>query len=364
MNGNHQQILPNNSVLKTCAGLSFMIKRLMSGLLITPVLAFGYPPPLHQSSGGTASLYIENDTFGGEDRDYSNGTRLSWISDPLSISYFDSLANMTGILTWSELENSSEVRYRYGLSVTQLIFTPADFRAYDQPEGERRYAGWLAMGFSLHAQVENVLNSMEFTLGTIGPNSFAKDAQDAIHEMRNTYKFNGWNEQIPNEITADVSFIQKRRMDINSMDCRSFSMDGILEWGQRLGTFRTATHLGAMLRGGFHLAPDFSDLRLSETAYAHRNARVDGSTSSDWSAYFLGGTVIRGVAHDATLDGPLFRDFETGNTREPFVAEAFFGIGLAYRGMELSYVHTWRSKEYEEQDGISEFGSVGLRFRF
>lgn len=338
---------------------------LSSILIIIPTAALAETiPSLPEPGGGTASIYLENDLFGGEDRDYTNGVRLSWVSHPLDITNCSSLANVVSILAWPGLRNTDEVQYNYGFSLTQFMFTPENFRAYEQPQGERRYAGWLGLGFSLHAQGEDVLNSFEFTLGTVGPNAFAKESQDAIHEVRNIEKFNGWDEQIPNEITADMSFTQKRRVDFDSIDHWDFGMDGSLEWAVRLGTYRTTAHLGAIMRGGFHLVPDFSDLRISEAAPAHRSAPADGAKSSDWSAYFLGGATIKGVAHDATLDGPLFRGFETGNTREPFVAEAFLGVGLAYRGMELSYVHTWRSKEYEEQDGISEFGSVGLRFRF
>jgi hypothetical protein len=65
------------------------------------------------------------------------------------------------------------------------------------------------------------------------------------------------------------------------------------------------------------------------------------------------------------LDGPLFHDFDTGSTREPFVAEVFCGAGIRYMRAELSYVHTWRTQEYEQQrDGVADFGSVALRWRF
>lgn len=141
-------------------------------------------------------------------------------------------------------------------------------------------------------------------------------------------------------------------------------MDGIVEWGARLGTFRTAAHLGASFRGGYNLSPDFSDLRLSETAYFHPALCEGHFMAPEYSSYFIGGATVRGIAHDATLDGPMFRDFNTGNTRVPVVAEVFVGVGLSFREIELSYLHTWRTDEYKEQGGISEFGSILLRFRF
>lgn len=314
-----------------------------------------------QSDRGTLSIYVDNDLYVGKDRDYTNGARLSWISDARDTT---DIGDVDGLLSWVRLGITGNVHYHYGFSLTQLIYKPEDFLSFDQPHGERRYAGWLALGFSLHAQNEHALNSMEFTLGTTGPNAFAKETQNAIHELRDVEKFNGWDNQIPNEITVDLSFIQKHRVEFDFMEQGSFDMDGIGEWGARLGTFRTSAHLGTTLRAGFHLTSDFSDLRLSENAFSHSNINLADAKSSRWSAYLLGGALARGIAHDATLDGPLFRDFETGNTREPWVAEAFLGLSLVYRGVEFSYVHTWRSKEYKEQDGISEFGSVGFRSHF
>jgi hypothetical protein len=64
------------------------------------------------------------------------------------------------------------------------------------------------------------------------------------------------------------------------------------------------------------------------------------------------------------LDGPVFRDFETGNKREPLVGEIFCGVGVRYRRMELSYVHTWRSEEYRDQAEPGDFGTVALRVKF
>ena len=59
---------------------------------------------------------------------------------------------------------------------------------------------------------------------------------------------------------------------------------------------------------------------------------------------------------------PLFSDFDTGNEREPWVGELYAGFGVQYDNFEFSYVQTYRTKEYEEQDDGSNFGSVALRW--
>jgi lipid A 3-O-deacylase len=325
---------------------------------------------------GYLTFYLDNDLFANTDRDYTNGARLSWISENRQIQDLGSVQRMLRRLSGDEdsfrifqkvtgFDDPSKVFYNYGFSLTQLMYTPERAAPYLQPPGERRYAGWSALGFSLHAKDDEVLNSVELLLGTTGPNALAENTQDFVHSVRGIDKFNGWDYQIPNEITADLSFVQKRRSDLLTDDQGLIHMDGLLEWGGRLGSFRTAAQAGGFFRAGYHLPPDFSDPRLSETAYSNLYFDGDDLYPGKWSIYVVFGGTARAVAYDATLDGPMFHDFETGVTRKPFVAEVFCGGGIRYREVELSYVHTWRTQEYEQQrDGVADFGSVAVRVRF
>lgn len=323
---------------------------------------------------GSLTFYLDNDLFGNRDQDYTNGARVSWISGNRNLSDIgaiqralrpftgdvDSLYAFQFITGFDEPE---KVQYNYGFSLTQLMYTPEDFASKVQPEGERRYAGWTALGFSLHTKDDDCLNSVEFMLGVTGKNSYAQEAQDFIHDILDVEQFLGWDEQIPTEVTVDLSFVQKRRYSLGNFT-QSISVDGYGEWGTRLGTFRTTAHIGGMMRVGFHLPTDFSDPRLSETAYVNKYYAEHEVETSNWSLFFMSGFKATGIAHDATLDGPLFHDFTTGNTREPFVGEVYAGIGWRIRSVELIYAHTWRTEEYKEQKSASNFGTISVRFQF
>jgi len=328
---------------------------------------------------GYLTFYLDNDLFAGTDRNYTNGARLSWISEgePLFnfapakgtlerlISEPGGLARLN-LLAGFDPENVREGRlqFNYGLSLTQLMFTPEDFEPPIQPLGERRYAGWLALGFSVHARDERAINSAEIILGTTGPWSLAKEAQDLVHDIRDIERFEGWGDQIPNEITLDFSFLQKRRAAFLPDGPRGLRADGLFEWGTRLGSFRTAARLGGFFRLGFNLPADFSDPRLSALAYSHRYFERENGRGRDWSAYLLFGLSGNAILHDATLDGPLFRSFDTGNTREPWVGELFAGFGVRWQVVEFSYVHTWRSREFKEKaSGGFDFGSLAVRLQ-
>lgn len=328
---------------------------------------------------GYLTFYLDNDLFAGTDRNYTNGIRLSWISESEPLFNFAPARGMLedlisepgglarfGLLSGFNPDNVQEGKLdiNYGLSLTQLMFTPETLDSPTQPVGERRYAGWLGLGFSVHARDEKAINSAEIILGTTGHWSLADEAQDLIHDIRDFERFEGWQDQIPNEITLDFSFQQKRRARFLPDGPRGLRADGLFEWGTRLGTFRTSARVGGFFRVGFNLPADFSDPRLSALAYSHRYFEDGENGGRDWSAYVLFGLTGNAILHDTTLDGPVFRSFETGNTRETWVGELFAGFGLRWRVIEFSYVHTWRSREFEEKaSGGFDFGSLAIRLR-
>ena len=69
------------------------------------------------------------------------------------------------------------------------------------------------------------------------------------------------------------------------------------------------------------------------------------------------------IAHNITLDGPVFRSFSTGTNSRPAVAEVYAGFGLRYREVNFSYVHTYRTKEFDGQNSAQSFGSLTLGVR-
>jgi len=362
----------DNDVIKMAAG------QLARKSCLVLILCFGTLGSAQEDAGGYLTSYLDNDLFGGADRDYTNGVRLSWISEGEPLfnlmpvrKQLEKLAGADGDYRLvravsgfdkDHIEDQS-LELNYGLSLTQLMFTPNDFSSPTQPPGERRYAGWLGLGFSVHALDDRAVNSVELIFGTTGPRSHAKETQNFVHDLRNIDRFRGWRDQIPNEFTVDLSFAQKRRIRFLDRRAEGFSVDGFTEWTARLGTFRTLAQVGGFFRAGFNLPADFSDPRITATAYSHKFFGDAVESSRPWSAYALFGLGLTGIAYDATLDGPLFSNFDTGNEREPWVTDLFAGFGLRWKSIEFSYVHTWRSDTYVNQRYNPNFGSVALRLR-
>jgi lipid A 3-O-deacylase len=97
--------------------------------------------------------------------------------------------------------------------------------------------------------------------------------------------------------------------------------------------------------------------------YSHRPFKTDRRESGRWSLYGLLGLRGSAVAYDITLDGPVFSNFDTGVTREPFVGELFAGLGVRYRNLDITYVQTYRSHRFKEQNKAGSFGSIVVSYR-
>ncbi len=330
---------------------------------------------LPDTGDANLTFYLDNDLFADTDENYTNGLRLSWISGSRDPEQFGPLqrllrklsgdAESRGLFrTLSGFSDPGDVEYNYGFSLTQFMFTPQDPKAPAAPPGQRPYAGWLGLDLSLHTKDAHALNSVGVALGITGRNSYAEEAQDFVHDIRGLEKFQGWDSQVPTELTLNLYYTQKRRLILLDPERGSFGIDGFGEWRIALGNFLTAANVGALVRFGWNLPENFSDPRLSVTAYSHEPFRTDRHQRSDWSFYGMTGTLGAAVAHNITIDGPVFTDFDTGTSSEPFVGELYAGFGIRYRRVNFSYVHTFRSREFSGQRNSQSFGSLTLSYQF
>lgn len=324
----------------------------------------------YSEDGGTLTFHLDNDLFADTDQDYTNGARLSYITGERHPDSFNDMekwlesvqSKAPEIITGFNAPDSPV--YNYGISVTQLMYTPIDFEPAVPPLGQHPYVGWLGLGFSLHAKDANAINSIELSMGTTGKNAVAETTQDFVHDLQGFYKFNGWDSQMPTEITLNLYFTQKRRLFSDKPTDALFGVDGFNEWEVALGNFRTSASIGFVSRAGFNLPDDFSDPRLGPTSYSHDIFHTGKTNTSQWSCYAMIGARGSGILHDISKDGPLTRDFDMGIEKEAFVGETYLGAAFRFQQWELSYVHTFRSREFEEQPNGPQFGSLALRKQF
>lgn len=332
----------------------------------------GPPPPPETDAAlapdvndGYLTFYLDNDLFGGTDENYTNGARLSWISKARHIDQSSRVYRFLNRLTDASRLRKRDVDWvnNLGISLTQLMFTPEDIAARELLEGQRPYAGWLGVGFSLHAKTDTDLHTMELSLGVVGPASGAENTQDFIHDLRDIDKAQGWDHQLENEFTVNLHY----RRAIKAFEWSAFNdqleMQGIAQFGADLGNAWIIARAGGTVRIGYNLPADFSDPKLSATAYTHQLFAEREERARSFSAYLIFAAEGRAVGRDIFLDGNTFADSHSVDKR-PFVADLTAGVGLRYKRLRLTYAHTYRTEEFRGQDGGQVFGSLALGLEF
>jgi hypothetical protein len=326
--------------------------------------------------GWQAISQWDNDLLTGTDDGYTNGARFAYTRDlPTDSRAHDFLQKMLlrlsgagrdGVIDQIRFPDKSASRFRYGIGITQLMFTPATPETLQPAEGERPYAGWLGIEISLQASGGDSASTATLAVGTTGRHSFAGEIQEWVHQnISDSPIFQGWESQAPGELTLNLHLDHKRR--IRSLDQTKdwpIQTDGFFEWGGALGNFRTDAYFGTFLRAGHNLPTSYTSPRVqlgsfTETLFNNNDLH---KTSSD-PLSFYGFASLRGYAvlHDISLDGPLARSWDESVDSETWVGELSFGLAARWEMLELSLSHTVRTDEFDKQTNRSRYGSVMLR---
>jgi len=313
---------------------------------------------------GHFTIYFENDLFGGGDQDYTNGTRLSWLSETLPDG---SLPEVSRLLRDTfDFDPSDDLRLNYGFSLQQLMFTPGDLSASGLIAYDRPYAGWTAVGASLHAKTLNTVRSLELSVGVVGESSYAEDIQDWVHDWREIPKARGWENQLHDELAINLFFTGQHRFRTDRFAIPGIEWDFIPRHGVAVGNVLTAADLGVVLRAGYNLPENFGNQKLGPTAYNQeiyyddRGRRIRRGNFSFYA--FLGGNA-QAKAWDIFLDGNTFDDSHRVD-KKYLVGEFEAGIGMRFWDCHLTYTHTWRTEEFENQEDPPQFGSLAITIPF
>ena len=210
----------------------------------------------------TLNLYFENDLFSESDQNYTNGIRLSWISPDLS-SYEDDpripkwmREINSGLHFFHQLKDRQKLSKNLVFSVGQLIYTPTTIDATELLVDERPYAGFLYSEMAYQIRGEGQLDTVGVLLGIVGPGALGKQTQDLIHDLRGFDKFEGWDNQLENELGLQMFYEHKQRV-FREIVATNASHDLIVHGGVSLGNVGTYLDLGGEYRIGWQLPDDF-----------------------------------------------------------------------------------------------------------
>jgi len=335
-------------------------------MLILPCLAFAEDNTARHMR--TMTLYMENDLFYKTDRQYTHGTKLSWISPDLSDYRDDPLVPAWSYPLIERLPFINESGYQRSISFSlgQSMYTPEEIERSDLIKDDRPYAGmaYLAVGF--HSKNDRQMDTLEFDAGIVGRHSYAEDWQTAIHEWVDATEPKGWAHQLHDEPILNVFFERKWRL-FQRKYSRGFGSDCIPHIGCGIGNALTCANAGGEVRFGWNLPNDFGTYIIRPGSDS--NAPVDNTDPRLYNLFRRAGVhlffAVDGtvVAHNILLDGNTFRDSHSVDKKH-FVACFVGGIGFIVNRFKITYSHVYQTKEFKTQAKEQQYGAISLSCTF
>ncbi len=314
------------------------------------------------------SFYLENDLVTGTDREYTNGIKLTWISQDLTKYRED-----PRIPEWSyplieqlPFVNEPGFQRAVALSVGQSMFTPGDITASNLIKEDRPYAGITYLGLALHCKSPRRMDILEIDLGLVGPHSYAEECQKIIHRWVGSPRPNGWYNQLKDEPILVVYYERKWKLTWEVPE-GGFEYDIIPHIGGAVGNAYTGMNTGGQIRLGWNLPRDFGTSIIGPGS--DTNAPINDSDPRFFSTarrlglhcFLLVDT--HAVLRDISLDGNTFRDSHSVEKR-PFGAHLAAGIGFIIGQVKITYAYVYRTKEYDTQEDEQAYGSITFTFSY
>jgi hypothetical protein len=328
----------------------------VSLILVPTPSATAQDKPLDESRFIT--LQFDNDIFNGSDRHFTNGMRATWLSGEGEAP--ELIRDAAATVPWF----SGAERMRISFSIGQNIFTPEDIAAPDPLDSDRPYAGWLFAGVGLVSEHGPRLDRLELDIGIIGPYSFADTTQTEWHKLIGITKPEGWDFQLKTEPGVVLYYERSHRALFefpltDVIPIENLGVDFTPHWGGALGNVFIYGAAGFTLRFGDDLPNDFGPPKIRPNLPGSDFFRPDDKFG--W--YLFAGMEGRLVARNIFLDGNTFRDSRSVD-KIPVVADFQVGAAVTFKRARLAFTQAFRTKEFENQDGIDGFGSMALTIRY
>ena len=237
------------------------------------------------------SINLENDVVDGKDKHYTNGTSFMYLSDKdtNNLEKYDSklFEYLTAIPTFSK-----DTKYQsFGISYSQLAFTPDDLERRDKVIGDVPYAGVITLDFSLFKWNKKLFHEYMLTVGMVGPSTKTEEFQTAYHHITGNTKPQGWNNQLKDDFLYNFAYafgyktLEKKfkygKMDITN----NIRAD--------LGNYNRSVMIGSMLRYGNNYPNNFNTIGRLIGSNENNLLNIDSKTNKDFAwaiSYGLGYT--------------------------------------------------------------------------
>jgi lipid A 3-O-deacylase len=332
-------------------------------LTVVPALALAQDGT--EQPRGTLSIIVENDKFSAinsdkqTDRNFTNGIRLNWISEPRSTPEWG--LKLAGWVPMFPEGGTTRVGYAFG----QNMYTPENIQRRDHIVDDRPYSGWTYLGAAITSSRSYgdsaQLDTLEVNLGIVGPQSYAAETQREYHRLINSPLPQGWNNQLKNEPGLVLFYERKWRNVGRSQILPGIEGDFSPHVGASLGNVFTYAGTGVTLRVGHNLGVDYGAPRIRPGLAG--SMHFDTVETDPFAAYAFIGAEGRAVGRDITLDGNTFANSYSVD-RRPLVADIQMGFAIVYAPVRFTFTYVMRTREFETQRSPDRFGALSFSMKF
>ena len=312
-----------------------------------------------QTDNKFITFAIENDLFAsGEDRDYTNGFRLSYFEAGAELPNW--AENLGEVYPGFEINDTTSLTF----SIGQNLYTPNDISVAANQPNDRPWAAWLYGSAGMVSVTDDNVDELEIALGVVGPAALGEETQKIVHDTIGAESPEGWDNQIQNELGLVLSWSRRWPEYFGTPIGQDLWFSAAPQIGVSLGNIYTHAEIGA----NFRLSP--ASERLSDLPLRVRPAMPGTGyfpkPSNDWSWSLFGGVNGRAVGRNIFLDGNTFRDdkLQSNIDKKNFVYDMNVGVDFTYGQTRVSYTAVRRSREFDGQDDTSVFGAVSISRRF
>lgn len=300
---------------------------------------------------------LDNDGIVTTDQDYTNGIFLNYSTD-FTVKQGGLLDSIPGN-HFSSAYNADKV-YKYSVELGQKMWTPSDIEEFDPIANARPYAGLLYLTSNLYSITKHEINAYQFMLGTVGPNSFAKEGQKFVHSIVGSDDPKGWDNQIENQIVFNLGYLRSDRWyesEINNAKSHEISSHSRV----LAGNFRSEVATSVMWRWGTNLSSSIGSAKVSNESAVDPGLIVRYKTGY----FFFAGLEARYRFNDITIEGDRPDDGITASQVEHLQATSTIGIVGYLKGWGASLAISSKTPDFEEdKSGILSNGSIALFWLF
>jgi lipid A 3-O-deacylase len=245
----------------------------------------------------------------------------------------------------------------YEITAGQEIYNPYSGSAPDPARHDRPFAGYLYAGGALswfHTNERILKVSAE--IGATGPHSLAEEGQELLHNTVGFYELGGWDYQIKNAVTLNLSAQYTRLLHRSSNLATDFSFEGYAN----AGTTFSGAGAGILFRaGGLN--------QLFNSAYTNAVIGNNPKTKAlvKREVFFYAKPQLNFVAYDATIQGSMFNNNDPVTFGvKPIVFAQQVGFNFSSQRFTVDFGMIFKTKEVKSTAKAHQYGSISMFYRF